>query len=134
MMTKLALPGLFLVLSAVCSMTACSREDVSAKEAGKAPPNAGHLFTRLPSSYTGVRFANRLTDTREMNVFTYRNYYNGGGVALADITGDGLPELFLTSNQKGNKLYVNRGDYRFTDVTEDAGVEGKGFWATGATF
>src|SRR5687768_13114403 len=133
-MKNMNVPRPFHVLSGLYSISACSRADVPAKEGGKAPPNAGHLFTRLPSSYTGVRFANRLTDTREMNVFTYRNYYNGGGVALADITGDGLPELFLTSNQKGNKLYVNRGDYRFTDVTEDAGVEGKGFWATGATF
>jgi hypothetical protein len=123
-----------LVLSGLVVIPACSRTDVSAKEAGEAPPNDGHLFTRLPSSYTGVRFENRLTDTREMNVFTYRNYYNGGGVALADLTGDGLPELFLTSNQGGSKLYLNKGDYRFADVTEDAGVEGEGFWATGATF
>ena len=123
-----------LVLSALFTIPACSRTDVSAREAGEAPPNDGHLFTRLPSSYTGVRFENRLTDTREMNVFTYRNFYNGGGVALADLTGDGLPELFLTSNQGGNKLYLNKGDYRFSDVTERAGVEGEGFWATGATF
>src|SRR5687768_4103945 len=118
----------------VYSVAACSRSDVSAREAGKAPPNEGHLFTRLPSSYTGVRFENRLTDTREMNVFTYRNYYNGGGVALADLTGDGLPEILLTSNQGGSKLYLNKGNYRFADVTEQAGVKGEGFWATGATF
>ncbi|MBA2707096.1 MAG: VCBS repeat-containing protein [Gemmatimonadaceae bacterium] len=127
-------PRLFLLLSGLYSVSACSRADVQAKEAGAAPPNTGHLFTRLPSSYTGVRFENRLTDTREMNVFTYRNYYNGGGVALADITGDGLPELLLTSNLGGNKLYLNKGEFRFTDVTEEAGVEGNGFWATGATF
>ncbi len=123
-----------LLLSGLYVIPACSRSDVAAKEAGEPPANEGHLFTRLPSSYTGVTFANRLTDTREMNVFTYRNYYNGGGVALADLTGDGLPEIFLTSNQGGSKLYLNKGKYRFADVTEQAGVEGEGFWATGATF
>jgi len=126
--------GYGVLLLAALYASACSRSDVAAKESGDAPANDGHLFTRLPSSYTGVTFANHLTDTREMNVFTYRNYYNGGGVALADLTGDGLPEIFLTSNQGGSKLYLNKGKYRFADVTEQAGVEGEGFWATGATF
>jgi hypothetical protein len=133
-MKKSLVLRLLLLLSGPHLIFACSREDVAAKEAGEAPPNDGHLFTRLPSSYTGVRFENRLTDTREMNIFTYRNYYNGGGVALADLTGDGLPELLLTSNQGGNKLYLNRGHYRFRDITGEARVEGEGFWATGATF
>jgi len=133
-MNNMVVPRLFLLLSGLYFVSACSRSDVSAKEAGEAPANTGHLFTRLPSSYTGVRFENRLTDTREMNIFTYRNYYNGGGVALADITGDGLPELLLTSNLGGNKLYLNESGYRFRDITEEAGVEGKGFWATGVTF
>ena len=97
----------------------------------------GHLFTRLPSSYTGVRFENRLRDSRELNVFTYRNFYNGGGVALGDLTGDGLPELMLTANQEdagGNRLYLNEGQFRFRDVTAEAGVRGTGFWATGVSF
>ncbi|MDQ3673437.1 MAG: VCBS repeat-containing protein, partial [Gemmatimonadota bacterium] len=133
-MHKLTALRAVVLVSGSCSILACARSDVSAREAGEAPANDGHLFTRMPSSYTGVRFENRLTDTREMNVFTYRNYYNGGGVALADLTGDGLPELLLTSNQGGSKLYLNKGDFRFTDVTAKAGVEGKGYWATGATF
>lgn len=99
------------------------------------PPAAGdQLFTRLPSSYTGVRFENRLKDTPDLNVFTYRNFYNGGGVALGDLTGDGLPELLLTSNLGENRLYLNEGGFRFTDVTERAGVAGVGLWATGVTF
>src|SRR5690349_7039060 len=69
-----------------------------------APPATGStLFTLLPSSYTGVDFTNRVTDTRDFNIFTYRNYYNGGGVALGDLTGDGLPEIVLTSNEDGPK-------------------------------
>src|SRR5437867_3562576 len=96
------------------------------------PPVDGRLFTRLPSTCTGVRFENRVTDTRDLNVFTYRNYYNGGGVALGDLTGDGLPEIVLTSNQGGIRLYLNEGKFRFRDVTEAAGLKSKG-WTTGVT-
>ena len=125
-----------LVSLTLCLVAGCSREDASVREvlAGEAPAADGRLFTRMPASYTGVRFENRLTDTRELNVFTYRNYYNGGGVALGDLTGDGLPDLLLTSNTGGNRLYLNQGNFRFRDVTKEAGVGGKGFWATGITF
>jgi len=87
----------------------------------------------MPPSYTGLRFINRVEDTPEMNVFTYRNFYNGGGVATGDLNGDGLPEVMLTSNLHGNKLYLNKGHFRFQDITEEAGVGGKGYWATGVT-
>jgi len=111
----------------VCVCGGCSAA------ADPTPPAAdGHLFTRLPSAYTGVRFENRLTDTRELNVFTYRNYYNGGGTAIGDLTGDGLPEIVLTSNQGGTRLYLNEGKFRFRDVTEEAGLKSKG-WTTGVT-
>jgi len=111
----------------LCLLTGCSAAGDRAL-----PPVDGHLFTRLPSTYTGVRFENRLTDTRDLNVFTYRNYYNGGGVALGDLTGDGLPEIVLTSNQGGTRLYLNEGKFRFRDVTEAAGLKSKG-WTTGVT-
>ncbi len=127
-------PSHLALLSGVLLAAACSGADGSAATLREAPDPDGRLFTLLPSSYTGVRFENRLVDTRELNVFTYRNFYNGGGVALADLTGDGLPELFLTANLDPNRLYLNEGDYRFRDVTEEAGVGGTGFWATGATF
>jgi hypothetical protein len=93
----------------------------------------GTLFTLLPSSYTGVTFENRLTDTRDLNVFTYRNYYNGGGVAIGDLSGDGLPEIVLTSNEGGPKLYLNLGHFQFRDVTKDAGLAEAGRWTTGVT-
>ena len=122
---RLALAA-FLVVAAACGGGDRSREE---------PPPAGDaLFTLLPSSYTGVRFENRIEDTPEANVFSYRNYYNGGGVALGDLTGDGLPELMLTSNLGENRLYLNEGAFRFTDVTRRAGVAGEGAWATGITF
>ena len=114
----------------------CSGTDRPSDEARTttAPAVNGHLFTMLPSSYTGVRFENRVTDTRDLNVFTYRNFYNGGGVALGDFTGDGLPEILLTSNEGENRLYLNERNYRFRDVTSEAGLERKrGKWATGVT-
>ncbi len=101
-----------------------------------APPPAsrdGQLFTLLPSSYTGVNFANRLTETRDFNVFTYRNFYNGGGVALGDLSGDGLPEIVLTSNEGGPRLYLNLGHFRFRDITQAAGIEEHDRWTTGVT-
>jgi hypothetical protein len=122
----------FLLLGG-CSGSSDSRQEVSAAQTS-APPVNGHLFTLMPSSYTGVTFANRVEDTPELNVFTYRNFYNGGGVATGDLNGDGLPEVMLTSNQHGNHLYLNKGHFQFIDITERAGVGGKGLWATGVTF
>ena len=79
-------------MPAVCLVAACS----GAAGSAAAPAADGRLFTLLPSSYTGVRFENRLTETNDLNVFTYRNFYNGGGDAIGDLTGDGLPEIVLT--------------------------------------
>lgn len=95
---------------------------------------SGPRFTLLPSSYTGVTFRNELPENPSMNGFVYEYYYNGGGVAVGDLTGDGLPELYFTSNLTGNRLYLNRGEMRFEDVTERAGVRGRPAWATGVTF
>ena len=119
---------------ALAWLVACTAGERAAEMS--APPAAdGHLFTRLPAAYTGVRFENHLTETPGLNVFTYRNFYNGGGVAAADLTGDGLPELILTSNQTGARVYLNRGGFRFRDVTEQTGIKfkGPGAWVTGVT-
>jgi enediyne biosynthesis protein E4 len=119
-------------LAAACGGSEQKQEIASGRTA--APPVDGRLFTLLPPSYTGIRFENRVDYTPELNVFTYRNFYNGGGVAAGDLTGDGLPEVMLTSNQHGNKLYLNKGHFQFQDITDEAGVGGKGLWATGVTF
>jgi enediyne biosynthesis protein E4 len=111
----------------------CSETKSNPPATGTPPPTGGTLFTHMPSSYTGVHFENRLTDTRDLNVFTYRNYYNGGGVAIGDLTGDGLPEIVLTSNQEGPKLYLNLGAFHFRDITREAGIAESGRWTTGVT-
>lgn len=133
-MNKASRLGLGCLLYAV-GLAGCSdsRDSLPATSTTKAPAPDGHLFTMMPSSYTGVRFANRVEDTPEMNVFTYRNFYNGGGAAVGDLNGDGLPELILTSNLHGNRLYLNKGHFQFQDITDAAGVGGKGYWATGVT-
>ena len=99
----------------------------------EADVEADRLFTRLPASYTGLDFENRLVDTEEVNVFTYRNYYNGGGVGIGDVNGNGLPDVYLTANQGPNRLFLNKGDFRFEDVTEEAGVGGERAWSTGVS-
>jgi len=80
------------------------------------------LFTRLPSTYPGISFQNRLVESREHNVFASWNFYNGGGVAIGDLTGDSLPEVVLTSNQDGPRVYLNLGNFRFRDITKESGL------------
>jgi enediyne biosynthesis protein E4 len=123
------------VLSVILTLTpGCASDDDRYRPDEAAPPVADQLFTTLPASFTGVSFTNRLEDTPELNVFTYRNFYNGGGVALGDLNGDGLPEILLTSNLESNRLYLNEGEFRFRDITDAAGLAPrKGFWATGVT-
>ena len=112
---------LFLLALAACA-AGCTRRQGEAA-----------LFTLVPPEKSGVDFANTLVEQPGLNVLEYEYFYNGGGVAVGDVNGDSLPDLYFTANMAPNKLYLNRGDFRFEDVTERAGVAGPPGWTTGVT-
>ncbi len=91
------------------------------------------LFKKLSSSETGVKFVNKLSFDQDFNIYTYRNFYNGGGVATGDINNDGLVDIYFSSNLGENKLYLNKGNFKFEDITEQAGVAGTRAWSTGVS-
>ena len=104
----------------------------SEKKAPVAPTNS--LFNLLPPEKTHIDFTNTLTEGLNTNVLIYEYFYNGGGVAVGDVNGDGLQDIYFTGNMTDNKLYLNKGHMEFEDVTNTAGVSGRpGPWKTGVT-
>lgn len=99
--------------------------------------SADKLFTLMPSSVTKADFVNHLDYEEQLktkfNIYTFRNFYNGAGVALGDINNDGLIDIFMGSNMGTNTLYLNKGNFVFEDISEKAGIRGKG-WSTGISF
>lgn len=92
------------------------------------------MFQLLDSLQTNIRFTNTINDNDPPGILNYLYFYNGGGVAIGDINNDGLPDIYFTSNKKGgNKLYLNKGNYQFEDITQKAGVAGIADWCTGVT-
>ncbi|MDN3657145.1 VCBS repeat-containing protein [Ferruginibacter paludis] len=91
------------------------------------------LFTKMESAATGINFENPNIDTDSLSIIDYLYYYNGAGVAVADINNDGLPDIYFASNTSGNKLFLNKGNFKFEDITQSAGVAGKADWTTGVT-
>jgi len=84
--------------------------------------------------HTGIDFTNKVVDLKTDNTILFRNFYNGGGVAIGDINNDGLADIFLTSNQGDNKLYLNKGHFQFEDITGKAGFKQDSMWSTGVVF
>ena len=115
---------LVIIVTGIC-MVSCNQEPVDA--------SAMPLFI-LKDSTCGVFFENSLTYDEAFNPYIYRNFYNGGGVALADVNNDGLVDIYLTGNMVDNKLFLNKGNWQFEDITEKAGVACPNVWSTGATF
>ncbi|WP_072860588.1 VCBS repeat-containing protein [Arenibacter palladensis] len=95
-------------------------------------PKEGEVFRNPSPSETGIDFQNTVTESDDLNILDYLYFYNGGGVAIGDINGDGLPDVFLSGNQVENRLYLNEGNLKFRDITETAGIAGKSTWNTGA--
>jgi enediyne biosynthesis protein E4 len=114
---------LFLLTCALLFLASCStRESESDK-----------LFQLMPSSETGIVFNNRVEDSKDFNIFRYRNFYNGGGVAIGDVNNDGRPDIFFTSNQHENQLYLNKGNWKFEEVASKSGLTSSHHWHTGVT-
>lgn len=91
------------------------------------------LFEKLDSKQTKIDFINQITETKDFNILDYLYFYNGGGVSSGDINNDGLVDLFFVSNQGKNKLYLNKGNMQFEDISQKAGIEGFSDWKTGVT-
>lgn len=95
--------------------------------------DTNHLFTTLDEDRTGITFKNQLFDTEQFNVLNYSYFYNGGGVAIGDVNGDGLQDVLFTGNMVRNRLFLNKGDFKFEDITDKSGVADQQGWCTGAT-
>lgn len=106
----------------------CNQKPIAATKAQEEK-----IFKLLGSETTGIDFKNILSYDREFNVYRYRNYYNGGGVAIGDINNDSLPDIFFIANQEKNRLYLNKGDFKFEDITDKAKVGGTQPWSTGVS-
>jgi hypothetical protein len=122
-LNKIIKIGLLYVMISCCF--SCSKNNKEAQ-----------LFRSLSSNVTNIDFINQIEETKEMNILEYLYMYNGGGVAIGDINNDGLPDIYFSSNQNSNKLYLNKGGLKFEDITEKANVQGDtGFtsWTTGIT-
>ncbi len=109
------------------TVSCTSKKDNMAEVSEKAPT----LYSLLPSSQTGISFVNSVENQKNFNIFKYRNFYNGGGVAIGDVNNDGLADIYFTGNMVSNKLYLNKGNLTFEDITVSAGVEGNKPWSTG---
>ena len=118
-----------LVIFSFVLLSACTQPvDESRHEQN---PNA--LFKRLDAKDTGIDFTNQVSTTDDLDVFRYRNFYNGGGVGLGDFNNDGLTDVFLISNMNSNRLFLNKGDWKFKDITESSGIKGTKAWSTGVS-
>lgn len=98
-----------------------------------AQSEANTLFKLRPASYTGISFTNIIYENDTLNILNQANIYNGGGVGIGDFNNDGLNDIYLAGNMVSNKMYLNKGNLQFTDITETAGVGGNGRWCTGVS-
>ena len=110
--------SLILICFLVVSFSSCSSKEST-------------LFKLLDSEFTGVDFENTITETENFNILTNEYIFNGGGVAVSDFNKDGLPDLFFTGNMVSNQLYLNQGNLKFKNITDDSKLNSNGYWSTG---
>lgn len=101
-------------------LTACSKKEST-------------LFHEIKSTESGLTFNNEIVEGQQLNMLNYQYLYNGGGVGIGDFNNDNLPDIYFTASVQPNKLFINRGNMKFEDVTEKAGVAGNKKWSRGAT-
>lgn len=115
----------YLYLGAAIIFLKCNTADKS---------NENALFSLLPASTTNIDFNNQLKEDEENNVLSYQYFYNGGGVAVGDVNNDGLQDIYFSGNMTDDKLYLNKGNFEFEDITKAAGIAGRSdAWKTGVT-
>ncbi|WP_341482139.1 VCBS repeat-containing protein [Christiangramia crocea] len=117
---KLVIYRVFIFQILVLSLGGCTKKEEK-------------FFSNPQAKVSGIDFTNKLTEDRDQNILDYLYFYNGGGVSIGDINNDDLPDIYFTGNQVKNKLYLNKGDLKFEDISKKAGVEGNSSWNTGTT-
>src|ERR1700676_363576 len=117
----ICLPGIRFVIFSflICVCFSCNRHKT--------------LFETIPSDKSGIHFNNEIKETDSLNVLNISNIYNGGGVGIGDFNQDGLPDIYFTGNLVSNKLYLNKGDFHFEDITAASGTGGNGKWCRGVS-
>ncbi|MEZ4885400.1 MAG: VCBS repeat-containing protein [Chitinophagales bacterium] len=119
---------LFMLFFGACTPDSTSTEN---QLANNSQNQANPLFEEISPKKSGLDFTNTIENTEKFNIFSYRNFYNGGGVAIGDVNNDGLADVYMTGNMVKNKLFLNKGNFEFEDITQKAGVGGERGWSTG---
>ena len=119
-MKEVAISRVLLIIIFISFLQSCKKESLV-------------LFRDLAPSKTGIDFSNKLNESPKLNILNYLYYYNGSGVMAADFNNDKFPDLYFTSNQGEDKLYLNKGNFQFEDITKTAGINNATGWTTGVT-
>jgi enediyne biosynthesis protein E4 len=134
-MNKIFFSAFFILVTSIIFL-ACKRENngITIKSDIPDVTNQNTLFTLMDAKTTGIDFINKVNNTEKFNIFSYRNFYNGGGVAIGDINNDGLSDVYMTANMGQNKLYLNKGNFKFQDISNTAFIDSVKRWSTGVVF